>query len=317
MNKKNVLVTGGAGFIGSAFVRLLSTDSSYKIIVVDKLTYAGNLSRLSTLKVKPIFYQTDICDKDKIQDIFHREKPSIVVHFAAESHVDRSIEDAAPFIDTNVKGTQVLLDSSRKNKVNRFVHISTDEVYGEITTGKFTEDSPIKANSPYAASKAAADLLVQSYIRTYDLPAIIIRPSNNYGPWQYPEKLIPLSIQKILSGKNVSIYGDGYQSREWLYVDDCVHGIKDIMERGNVGEIYNLGSGQESTNISTVDILLKTMGVSRDRVEFIKDRPGHDVRYSLDSDKVIWELDWHAYTKLPEGIKLTVDWTLQHGDWLS
>jgi dTDP-glucose 4,6-dehydratase len=315
MNKKSILVTGGAGFIGSAFVRLLSSDPSYKIIVVDKLTYAGKLSRLSELKVKPIFYQADICDREKIQDIFHREKPYLVAHFAAESHVDRSIKDASPFIDTNIKGTQILLDASRKNKVQRFIHISTDEVYGEIITGKFTEDSPIRANSPYAASKAAADLLVQSYIRTYGFPGIIIRPSNNYGPWQYPEKLIPLSIQKIIEGKKVSIYGDGCQIREWLYVDDCVRGIKEIMERGKLGEVYNLGSSQESTNICTIDMLLKAMGVSRDRVEFVKDRPGHDVRYSLDSDKVTWELDWQALTNLPDGIKLTVDWYLNHKDW--
>jgi dTDP-glucose 4,6-dehydratase len=206
---------------------------------------------------------------------------------------------------------------ARKNNVSKFIHISTDEVYGDIEVGKFKEDSPIKASSPYAASKAAGDLLVQSYIRTHNFPAIIVRPSNNYGPWQHAEKLIPLAISKIMSGNKVPIYGNGLQVREWLYVDDCVRGIKEIMERGKIGEIYNLGSGQESTNLDTVMMLLDALGSSRDNIEHVEDRPGHDVRYSLDSDKISWELDWRASTKLSDGIKLTADWYLKHSDWKS
>jgi len=316
-----ILVTGGAGFIGSAFVRLLSKGLSPKgtvpeIIVVDKLTYAGDLKRLEEAKGKFKFYKTDICNKTSIQSIFQKEKPDVVVHFAAESHVDRSIDDATPFIDTNIKGTQILLDASRKHKISKIIHISTDEIYGEIPNGKFNENSPIKPNSPYAASKAAADLLVQSYIRTYKFPAIIIRPSNNYGPWQYPEKLIPLSVLKILVGLNIPVYGKGENVREWLYVNDCARGILKIMQKGKIGEIYNLGSGQESKNINTVRLLLKTLRVSQDRFEFVKDRLGHDIRYSLNSKKLVQELGWKALVKLPEGMKLTVAWSLKHTPWL-
>ena len=316
-----ILITGGAGFIGSAFVRLLSRGLSPQgavpdLVVVDKLTYAGDLKRLGETKGKFKFYKTGICNKAGIQSIFQKEKPDIVVHFAAESHVDRSIDDATPFIDTNIKGTQILLDASRKYKVSKFIHISTDEVYGEISNGKFNENSPIQPNSPYAASKAAADLLVQSYIRTYKFPAIIIRPSNNYGPWQYPEKLIPLAILRILDGGKVPVYGKGLNVREWLYVDDCAKGIRAIMAKGKIGEIYNLGSSQESKNIDTVKLLLKALGVSQNRFEFVKDRLGHDIRYSLDSGKIKKLLGWSAKVRFNEGVKLTVNWYLQHKDWL-
>jgi len=336
-----ILVTGGAGFIGSAFVRLVIGDSSViarrvapkqsilKVIIVDKLTYAGDLKRLywegtPCAAECPLpnysgtipFFKIDICNKKRIEAIFSKEKPDIIVHFAAESHVDRSIDDATPFIDTNIKGTQVLLDLSRKYKVGKFIHISTDEVYGEIANGKFSENSLIKPNSPYAATKAAADLLVQSYIRTYKFPAIIIRPSNNYGPWQYPEKLIPLSVLKILVGLNIPVYGKGLNVREWLYVDDCAAGILKIMQKGKIGEIYNLGSGQESKNIDTVRLLLKTLRVSQDRFEFVKDRLGHDLRYSLNSNKLAQELGWKAQIKLSEGLRLTVAWSLKYAPWL-
>ncbi|MFA7706223.1 MAG: dTDP-glucose 4,6-dehydratase, partial [Candidatus Omnitrophota bacterium] len=286
-----ILVTGGAGFIGSAFVRLL-VKKGISPVIVDKLTYAGDLKRLEEARGKFKFYKTDICSKKKVEAIFAKENPDIVVHFAAESHVDRSIQDAAPFVETNIKGTQVLLDVSRKHKVQKFIFISTDEVYGEIAKGKFKEDSPVKPNSPYAASKAAADLLVQAYIRTNKFPAIIIRPSNNYGPWQYPEKLIPLAILKILQEEKVPVYGKGLNVREWLYVDDCASGIMAIMSKGKIGQIYNLGSACESRNIDTIKLLLKTLGVSQSGFEFVKDRLGHDLRYSLNSRKVIRELGW-------------------------
>jgi len=329
-----ILVTGGAGFIGSAFVRLLIRDGSQLKgevspkrgqfsfglrtvpIVVDKLTYAGDLKRLDEVKGRFKFYKTDICSKNKVADIFAKEKPDIVVHFAAESHVDRSINDATPFVETNIKGTQILLDASREYNIKKFIFISTDEVYGEIANGKFNEDSPVKPNSPYAASKAAADLLVQAYIRTNNFPAIIIRPSNNYGPWQYPEKLIPLAILRILGKGNVPVYGRGLNVREWLYVDDCVRAIMMITRKGKVGQIYNLGSSCESRNIDTVKLLLKTLGVGRDRFEFVKDRLGHDIRYSLNSRKITRELGWKPSVKLRQGLKLTVDWSLKHQSWL-
>jgi len=316
-----ILITGGAGFIGSAFVRLLLRGLSPQgtvpeIIIVDKLTYAGDLKRLQDAKGQFKFYKVDICNKKRIQNIFQTEKPDIVVHFAAESHVDRSIDDASPFIETNIKGTQILLDASRKYKISKFIHISTDEVYGEIHHGKFNENSPIRSNSPYAASKAGADLLVQSFMRTYKFPAIIIRPSNNYGPWQYPEKLIPLAILRILGGEKIPVYGKGLNVREWLYVEDCARGIMTIMQKGKIGQIYNLGSTCESKNIDTVKLLLKTLGARQDRLEFVKDRLGHDIRYSLDSRKVASELGWKPKVKLADGLKLTVSWSLKHAAWL-
>ncbi|MBU0548504.1 MAG: dTDP-glucose 4,6-dehydratase [Candidatus Omnitrophica bacterium] len=321
MKYNNILVTGGAGFIGSAFVRLLSKGLSLKgtvpeIIIVDKLTYAGDLERLEEVKGRFKFYKTDICSKNGVGSIFAKEKPDIVVHFAAESHVDRSINDATPFVETNIKGTQVLLDASRKHNIKKFILISTDEVYGEIVNGRFNENSPIKPNSPYAASKAAADLLVQAYIRTNKFPAVIIRPSNNYGPWQYPEKLIPLAILRILGEGKVPVYGRGLNVREWLYVDDCARGIMTIMRKGKIGQTYNLGSACESKNIDTVKLLLKTLGVSQDRFEFVKDRLGHDIRYSLNSRKVTRDLGWKPSIKLAQGLKLTVDWSLKRQAWL-
>jgi len=316
-----ILVTGGAGFIGSAFVRLLLQGLSPKgtvpeIIVVDKLTYAGDLKRLEEVKGRFKLYKTDICSKNGVRSIFATEKPDIVVHFAAESHVDRSINDATPFVETNIKGTQILIDASREHKVQKFIFISTDEVYGEIANGKFNENSPIKPNSPYAASKAAADFLVQAYIRTNKFPAIIIRPSNNYGPWQYPEKLIPLAILRVLGEGKVPVYGKGLNVREWLYVDDCVRGIMTIIRKGKIGQVYNLGSACESKNIDTVKLLLKTIGVSQDKFEFVKDRLGHDIRYRLNSRKVTRELGWKPVVKLEQGLKLTVDWSLKHQRWL-
>ncbi|MFH1191706.1 MAG: dTDP-glucose 4,6-dehydratase [Candidatus Omnitrophota bacterium] len=327
-----ILITGGAGFIGSAFVRLVLEKSAVNVLmdgaaclpagrkqsiaIVDKLTYAGDLKRLEEAKGKFKFYKTDICNKKQIDLILAEEKPEIVLHFAAESHVDRSIDDATPFIETNIKGTQILMDASRKSGVRKFIFISTDEVYGEIANGKFNESSLIKPNSPYAASKAAADLLVQSYIRTYKFPAIIIRPSNNYGPWQYPEKLIPLAILRVIEGGRIPVYGQGKNVREWLYVQDCARGILMIMRKGKIGQVYNLGSTCESKNIDTVKLLLKTLGASPDRFEFVQDRLGHDIRYSLNSGKVARELGWKPDVLLAQGLKSTVDWSLEHKIWL-
>ena len=312
-NKARILVTGGAGFIGSAFVRLLAGDVPFAI--VDKLTYAGDLKRLDEVKGEFKFYKTDICNKKQIEAIFSKEKPDIVVHFAAESHVDRSIEDASPFIEANIKGTQVLFDASRKYNVKKFIFISTDEVYGEIKNGKFSESSPIKPNSPYAASKAAADLLTQAYIRTYNFPAIIIRPCNNYGPWQFPEKLIPVAIASVLKGGKVPVYAKGQNVREWLYVDDCARGILKIMQKGKIGQVYNLGSNAESKNIDTVKLLLQYLGVSQSRYKFVKDRPGHDLRYSLHCSKIKKELIWCPQVSFKEGLRRTVNWYLQHNKW--
>ena len=310
-----ILVTGGAGFIGSSFVRFL-VRKNHRVIVVDKLTYAGDLKRLDQIRGKYKFYKTDICDERQIDAIFKRERPQIVAHFAAETHVDRSIVNASPFIETNIKGTQTILDTSRKYKIKKFIHISTDEVYGEIKKGKFSEDSPLNPSSPYAASKAAADLLIKSYIRTYDFPAIIIRPCNNYGPWQYPEKLIPLSILKILKNEKVPVYAEGKNAREWLYVQDCASGIFEICKKGKIGQIYNLGSGYEKKNIEVAKMILKILNKPKSMIQFVKDRPGHDIRYSLSSKKVFAEVKWQAKVKFEEGIKFTVNWCLKHKDWL-
>ncbi|MCX5705639.1 MAG: dTDP-glucose 4,6-dehydratase [Candidatus Omnitrophica bacterium] len=310
-----ILVTGGAGFIGSAFVRL-AVKSGYPIIILDKLTYAGDLKRLEGALKPCKFYKADISDKSAVEKILKKHKPQLVVNFAAETHVDRSIRDAAVFLKTNVIGTQILLDASRKYGINKFVHISTDEVYGEITKGEFTECSAIKPNSPYAASKAAADLLINSYVRTYGFPAVIVRPCNNYGVWQYPEKLIPLSILKIFRGEDIPIYGSGRNVREWLYVDDCARGIMALLLKGKTGEVYNIGSDEERQNLDTIRMLLNVLGVSLDRIEFVKDRLGHDIRYRLNCLKTVRETGWRPKVNLEEGLKKTVSWAKDNRGWL-
>jgi dTDP-glucose 4,6-dehydratase len=310
-----ILVTGGAGFIGSAFVRLAAREG-YEVVIVDKLTYAGDLARLKERERKYKFYKVDICDKARLKAVFKKEKPEIVVNFSAETHVDRSILNSKAFLQTNIIGTQVLLDISRKYKIKKFIQISTDEVYGEIKKGKFHEDSPLRPNSPYAASKAAADLLIRTYIRTYDFPALIIRPCNNYGPWQYPEKLIPLSILKILSKRKIPIYGNGKNIREWLYVDDCAEGILEVLKRGRVGEIYNLGSGEEKQNLKVAKMILNILKTPADMIEFVKDRAGHDIRYRLDSRKLFNETKWQPKVAFGVGLKLTKDWYIRNKDWL-
>jgi len=247
-----------------------------------------------------------------MEKIFRRERPSFIAHFAAESHVDRSIEDASPFIETNVKGTQVMLDCSRKSGIRRFLHVSTDEVYGEIARGSFSEGSPFNPNSPYSVSKAAADMLVRAYQRTYGLPTLIVRMSNNYGPWQFPEKLIPVAISKARAGEKIPVYAKGHNVREWLYVSDCAEAIWLVLEKGKIGSAYNIGSGQEYRNIDTVRMILKIMGRPLGLIEFVKDRPGHDIRYSLCTEKIRKELGWKAQTKFPDGLKATIEWYLKH-----
>ncbi len=309
-----ILVTGGAGFIGSEFVRQ-AVKRRQKIIVVDKLAYSGDLTRLKEIKGKYTFYKTDICQKAKLEAVLKKEKPHIIVHFAAETHVDRSILDAAPFIQTNVTGTQNLIDLARKYKIKKFLHISTDEVYGESRSGRFPESAPLRPKNPYSATKAAAELLVRAAVKTYQFPAIIIRPANNYGPWQYPEKLIPVIILKALKNKRVPVYGKGKQIREWLHVQDCAEGIHLILKKGKTGEAYNIGTYFERENITTVKTILKLLGKPQRLIQFVTDRPGHDFRYSVSCTK-IKRLGWKPKVTFTVGIKQTVQWYLAHLSWM-
>ncbi|WP_299239603.1 dTDP-glucose 4,6-dehydratase [Sulfurihydrogenibium sp.] len=312
-----ILITGGAGFIGSEFTRQ-AVKKGLDVVVVDKLTYAGDLERLKEVEEKITFYKADITNKEFIEYIFNKESPDIVVHWAAESHVDRSILDPSPFIDTNVKGTQVLLDAARDNNVKLFINIATDEVYGELgEEGQFYEISPLVPNSPYSVSKASADMLGRAYFRTYGLPLITVRPSNNYGWWQYPEKLIPVVILKALNNEPIPVYGQGLNIREWLFVSDCADAVFEIIEKGKVGEIYNVGSGQEKRNIDVVKSILKILNKPEDLITFVKDRPGHDYRYSLNTDKINKEIGWKAKVNFEEGIEKTVKWYLDNLDWVN
>ncbi len=311
-----LLVTGGAGFIGSEFVRQ-AVSRGNKVCVVDKLTYAGDLERLREVEGGYTFYRCDVVNREFVEHIFRSERPEVVVHFAAESHVDRSILNAEPFVDSNVKGTLVLLDAARKHGVDLFVNIATDEVYGELgETGQFYESTPLNPNSPYSVSKAAADMLGRAYHRTYGLPVVTLRPCNNYGPWQYPEKLIPVIVLKVLMGQKVPVYGKGENVREWLYVGDCAEAVWAAIERGKAGEVYNIGSGEERRNIDVVRFVLGVMGKGEELIEFVEDRPGHDFRYSLNAEKAKRELGWEARVGFEEGMKRTVEWFLEHRDWL-
>jgi dTDP-glucose 4,6-dehydratase len=309
-----ILVTGGAGFIGSAFCRM-AAGKGYRLVVCDKLTYCGDLTRLNEIKGKFTFYKADISDKSAMRRILKKERPAVIVNFAAETHVDRSITDASPFVDTNIKGTQVLLDACMSFSVKRFVHLSTDEVYGEIVKGSFTEKSVIQPNSPYSASKASADLLIRAYMRTFGLPALIVRPSNNYGPWQFPEKLIPVMVANAIRGKQLPVYAKGLNRREWLYVDDCCRGILTVMLKGRTGEVYNIGSGDEQRNIDVVKDILRIMKKPGSLISFVKDRPGHDFRYSLDCSK-LRKLGWKPQVSFKEGLLRTVAWYCGRQKWL-
>ena len=316
-----MLITGGAGFIGSNFIfYIMKKYPDRRIVCVDKLTYAGNLSTLEPILSDPrfCFVQGDICDRDLIDRVFSEEHPDVVVNFAAESHVDRSIEDPEVFLRTNVLGTGVLLDASRKYGVKRFHQISTDEVYGDLpldSDNRFTEASPLCPSSPYSASKASADLLTLSYFRTYGLPATVSRSSNNYGSYQFPEKLIPLMIANALSDKPLPVYGDGLNVRNWLYVEDHCAAVDLILQKGKPGEVYNVGSSDEICNLELIRRLLRLLGKGEELIIYVADRKGHDRKYSIDSEKLRRELGWTPRTDFAEGLERTVRWYLESGDW--
>ncbi len=315
-DKMKILVTGGAGFIGSEFVRQ-AVKKEYEVVVVDKITYAGDLERLKEVEGLFKFYREDITDEKSIREIFAKEKPQVVVHFAAETHVDRSILDPRAFIKTNIEGTGILLELSRCADVERFINVSTDEVYGELgNKGKFKENSPLNPNSPYSVSKASSDMLGRAYFRTYGLPVITIRMSNNYGKWQYPEKFIPVVIIKAFMNEKIPVYGKGENIREWLYVSDGAGAILKIMEDGRDGEIYNVGSGYEKRNIDVVREILKIMDKDESLIEFVEDRPGHDFRYALDTTKIREQLKWKPEVEFVEGIERTISWYVDNFDWV-
>jgi len=313
-----VLVTGGAGFIGSDFIRYsLQEHLDWSVVNLDKLTYAGNLENLKGIETDPRyrFIKGDIADWALVQELLG-DGFDIIVNFAAESHVDRSILDSSPFIETNIKGTQVLLEGVKQYKVERFIQVSTDEVYGSLEAGRrFTEDSPISPNSPYAASKAAADLLCLAYYHTYRLPVIITRCANNYGPYQFPEKLIPLVITNALEDKPVPIYGDGLNVRDWIYVADHCRALSSVITKGRLGEIYNIATGNEKTNLGLVNNILNIMGKPASLITFVSDRPGHDRRYALDTGKIESELGWEPATSFDEGLRETIEWYGENQSW--
>ena len=318
----NIIVTGGAGFIGLNFIfYIVKTYPAYRIICLDKLTYAGKLFALKSLMDSPRFrfVKLDICDRTGVYKLFEEEHPDVVVNFAAESHVDRSIDDPSSFLKFNIIGTSVLMDACRKHGVWRYHQVSTSEVYGDLPLDRpdlfFTEKSPLRASSPYSASKAGADLLVQAYHRTYGLPVTISRCGNNYGPYQFPEKLIPLMIVNCLQGKPLPVYGDGMNVRDWLYVEDHCRAIDLIIHRGRAGEVYDIGGHNEMTNIDIVKLICKELGKPESLITYVTDRKGHDIRYAVDPTKIRNELGWQAETKFMDGIKKTIKWYLEHRDW--
>lgn len=317
-----LIITGGAGFIASNFIYYqLKHHSDDEFICLDKLTYAGNLSSLKDAMEQPNFkfVRGDIADRDFVYSLFEAEKPDVVVNFAAESHVDRSILEPELFLKTNVIGTGVLMDACRKYGIKRYHQVSTDEVYGDLPLDRpdlfFTETTPLHTSSPYSASKASADLLVLAYHRTYGLPVTISRCSNNYGPYHFPEKLIPLMIINALHDKVLPVYGDGANVRDWLYVEDHCSAIDLIIRRGREGEVYNVGGHNEKSNLDVVKIILKSLGKSEDLITFVKDRPGHDRRYAIDPTKIHNELGWLPQTKFEDGITKTIEWYLANKDW--
>lgn len=319
-NPKNILITGGAGFIGSNFIELILSTRNYNIINIDALTYAGNLDNLTGFEEKYSnykFVKANILDKNKIREILQVQDIDTIINFAAESHVDRSILDSSPFLDTNVKGTLNLLDLANELKIKRFIQISTDEVYGSLgAEGYFTEQTSLSPNSPYSASKTSADMFTMAYFHTYGTPVLITRCSNNYGPKQFPEKLIPLIISNCLENKQIPVYGDGLNVRDWIYVNDHNLAILDVLEKGETGQVYNIGSSNEKTNIEIVKTILNILGKSNDLITYVKDRPGHDKRYAIDSTKIQSELGWSPKMKFENGIKQTIDWYLNNQNWI-
>jgi dTDP-glucose 4,6-dehydratase len=313
-----IFVTGGAGFIGSNFIRhVLGLDRNYTIVNYDKLTYAGNLRNLDSVADNPNyrFVKGDICDAARVEAAMNG--CDAAVHFAAESHVDRSIYEPASVIETNITGTFTLLQVARKLHLERFVHISTDEVYGDIPAGILAdENSPLQPNSPYSASKASSDLLVRSYVRTFRFPGLITRSSNNYGPYQFPEKFLPLMITNALDGKPLPIYGDGKQERDWLYVEDNCRGVLAVLERGRVGEVYNLGGLEIEENLTIARRLLGILDKPETLISYVQDRPGHDRRYALNCEKVERELGWKPTVALGDGLRQTIDWYKRSADWV-
>jgi dTDP-glucose 4,6-dehydratase len=315
-----LLVTGGAGFIGSHYVRSVLGDAWQRtrptlVTVLDKLTYAGNLANLAEVENDPRldFVHGDILDERLVDSLVARA--DVVVHLAAETHVDRSITGAADFVRTNVVGTQVLLEAAHRHRVAKFVHVSTDEVYGSIGSGSWTEAEPLLPNSPYSASKASSDLLARSYHRTHGLPVSITRCSNNYGPYQFPEKVIPLFVTNLMTGRQVPLYGQGENSRDWLHVDDHCRAIHLVVEDGRPGEIYNIGGGTELTNRELTGLLLEAMGVGAERIDHVADRPGHDLRYSVDWAKIHNELGYRPEHRFEDGLRETIVWYREHRSW--
>lgn len=318
----NIIVTGGAGFIGSNFMfYMLNKYSNYRIICLDKLTYAGNLSTLKRVMDNPNFrfVRADICDREAVYKLFEEEHPDIVVNFAAESHVDRSIQNPSVFLETNIMGTAILMDACRKYGIKRYHQVSTDEVYGDLPLDRpdlfFTEETPIHTSSPYSSSKAAADLLVLAYNRTYGLPVTISRCSNNYGPYHFPEKLIPLMITNSLRDKQLPVYGEGFNIRDWLYVEDHCRAIDLIINNGIVGEVYNIGGHNEMKNIDIVNIICEELNKPKSLITYVTDRKGHDMRYAIDPTKIHNELGWLPETMFKDGIKKTIKWYLDNKEW--
>ncbi len=317
-----IMVTGGAGFIGSNFIFYdLKKHAGDRIVCVDKLTYAGNVSTLKSVKDKPNFrfVREDICNREAIYAIFEEEKPDVVINFAAESHVDRSIENPDIFLKTNIMGTVTLMDACLKYGIKRFHQVSTDEVYGDLPLDKpemfFTESTPLQTSSPYSSSKASADLFALAYYRTYGLPVSISRCSNNYGPYHFPEKLIPLTIVNALADKPLPVYGKGENVRDWLYVEDHCKAIDLIVRKGKAGEVYNVGGHNEMRNIDIVRLICKELGKPESLIRYVTDRKGHDLRYAIDPTKIHNELGWLPETKFADGIKKTVSWYLENRDW--
>jgi dTDP-glucose 4,6-dehydratase len=316
----NILITGGAGFIGSNFIELILSTRYYNIVNIDALTYAGNLENLKGLEEKYSNYKfakANILDKNIIKKILQDNEIDTIINFAAESHVDRSILDSSPFLDTNVKGTLNLLDLANELKIQKFIQISTDEVYGSLgAEGFFTEQTPLNPNSPYSASKTSADMFALAYHHTYGTPVLITRCSNNYGPKQFPEKLIPLIISNCLENKQIPVYGDGLNVRDWIYVNDHNLAILDVLEKGKTGQVYNIGSSNEKTNIEIVKTILNILGKSEELITYVKDRPGHDKRYAIDSSKIQNELGWSPKMNFENGIKQTIEWYLNNQNWI-